>query len=100
MLVGGVESMSRGPYWMPSARWGARIGEATLVDPVYQDADRPFNDVLMGETAEHLAERGSISRERQDAFAVESHRRARPRARGEVQRADRARAGERQGGHG
>jgi acetyl-CoA C-acetyltransferase len=76
VLTGGTESMSRGPYWMPSARWGARMGEATLVDPVMGALTDPFNDVLMGVTAENLAERGSISRERQDAFAVESHRRA------------------------
>jgi acetyl-CoA C-acetyltransferase len=75
-LTGGAESMSRGPYWMPSARWGARMGEAVLVDPVMGALTDPFNDVLMGVTAENLAERGSISRERQDAFAVESHRRA------------------------
>jgi acetyl-CoA C-acetyltransferase len=75
-LAGGAESMSRGPYWMPSARWGARMGEADLVDPVMGGLTDPFSSVLMGVTAENLAERGSISRERQDAFAVESHRRA------------------------
>jgi acetyl-CoA C-acetyltransferase len=76
VLTGGAESMSRGPYWMPSVRWGARMGETTLVDPVMGALTDPFNDILMGVTAENLAERGSISRERQDAFAVESHRRA------------------------
>jgi acetyl-CoA C-acetyltransferase len=76
VLTGGAESMSRGPYWMPSARWGARMGETTLVDPVMGALTDPFNDILMGVTAENLAERGGISRERQDAFAVESHRRA------------------------
>jgi acetyl-CoA C-acetyltransferase len=75
-LTGGAESMSRGPYWLPSARWGARMGETTLVDPVMGALTDPFNDILMGVTAENLAERGSISRERQDEFAVESHRRA------------------------
>src|SRR3984893_9979312 len=75
-LAGGAESMSRGPYWMPSARWGARMGEAELIDPVVGGLTDPFHSVLMGVTAENLAERGSISRERQDAFAVESHRRA------------------------
>ncbi len=76
VLTGGAESMSRGPYWMPSARWGARMGEATMVDPVMGALTDPFNDVLMGVTAENLAERGSISRERQDEFAVRSHVRA------------------------
>jgi acetyl-CoA C-acetyltransferase len=75
-LAGGAESMSRGPYWMPSARWGARMGEAELRDPVTGVLTDPFNEIHMGVTAETLAERGSISRERQDAFALESHRRA------------------------
>jgi acetyl-CoA C-acetyltransferase len=75
-LAGGAESMSRGQYWMPSARWGARMGEAELVDPVMGALTDPFHSVLMGVTAENLAERDSISRERQDEFAVESHRRA------------------------
>jgi acetyl-CoA C-acetyltransferase len=76
VLTGGAESMSRGPYWMPGVRWGARMGETQLVDPVMGALTDPFNDILMGVTAENLAERGSISRERQDEFAVESHRRA------------------------
>jgi acetyl-CoA C-acetyltransferase len=76
VLTGGAESMSRGPYWMPSARWGARMGETKMIDPVMGALTDPFNSVLMGVTAENLAERGSISRERQDEFAVESHRRA------------------------
>jgi acetyl-CoA C-acetyltransferase len=76
VLSGGAESMSRGPYWMPKARWGARMGEATLVDPVMGALTDPFNSILMGVTAENLAERGSISRERQDEFAVQSHARA------------------------
>jgi acetyl-CoA C-acetyltransferase len=75
-LAGGCESMSRGPYWMPSGRWGARMGETTMVDPVSGALTDPFNDILMGVTAENLAERHSITREEQDAFAVESHRRA------------------------
>jgi acetyl-CoA C-acetyltransferase len=75
-LAGGAESMSRGPYWMPSARWGARMGEAQVIDPVMGALTDPFNDILMGVTAENLAERDSISRKRQDAFAVRSHQRA------------------------
>jgi acetyl-CoA C-acetyltransferase len=75
-LAGGCESMSRGPYWLPSGRWGARMGEATMTDPVSGALTDPFNDILMGVTAENLAERHSITREEQDAFAVESHRRA------------------------
>ncbi len=75
-LAGGAESMSRGPYWVPAARWGARMGETAFVDPVMGTLTDPFNDILMGVTAENLAERGAISRERQDAFAVRSHQRA------------------------
>jgi acetyl-CoA C-acetyltransferase len=76
VLAGGAESMSRGPYWLPSARWGARMGDVALVDPVIGALTDPFNSILMGVTAENLAVRGSISRERQDEFAIESHRRA------------------------
>jgi acetyl-CoA C-acetyltransferase len=75
-LAGGAESMSRGPYWLPGARWGIGMGEAELVDPVMGTLTDPFDSILMGVTAENLAERGAISRERQDAFAARSHQRA------------------------
>jgi acetyl-CoA C-acetyltransferase len=75
-LAGGAESMSRGPYWMPGARFGARMGDAPLVDAVVGALTDPFDKDHMGITAERLAERGGISRQRQDAFAAESHRRA------------------------
>ena len=75
-LAGGAESMSRGPYWMPDARWGSKMGPAKMVDPVMGGLTDPFNEILMGVTAENLAERMAITREEQDAFAVESHRRA------------------------
>src|SRR3954469_4036747 len=75
-LAGGAEAMSRGPYWMPDARWGSKLGPAKMVDPVMGGLTDPFHDILMGVTAENLAERMSISRDEQDAFAVESHRRA------------------------
>jgi acetyl-CoA C-acetyltransferase len=75
-LAGGAESMSRGPYWMPDVRWGKKMGPAKMVDPVMGGLTDPFHEILMGVTAENLAERMSISREEQDAFAVESHRRA------------------------
>jgi acetyl-CoA C-acetyltransferase len=75
-LAGGAESMSRAPYWMPNARWGARMGDTTVLDPVMGSLTDPFHEILMGVTAENLAERHSISRDEQDAFAVESHRRA------------------------
>src|SRR3954470_14995541 len=75
-VAGGAESMSRGPYWMPHARWGARMGETKMVDPVVGGLTDPFNDIHMGVTAENLAESHDISREEQDEFSVESHRRA------------------------
>jgi acetyl-CoA C-acetyltransferase len=75
-LAGGAESMSRAPYWMPGGRWGARMGDATMVDPVMGALTDPFHEILMGVTAENLAERHGISRDEQDEFAVESHRRA------------------------
>ncbi|MCW3038253.1 MAG: acetyl-CoA acetyltransferase [Solirubrobacterales bacterium] len=75
-LAGGAESMSRGPYWLPNARWGAKMGETAMVDPVMGGLTDPFNTILMGVTAENLVEKYGISRERQDAYAAESHRRA------------------------
>ncbi len=75
-LAGGAESMSSGPYWVPGARWGSKMGPAALVDPVMGGLTDPFHHVLMGVTAENLAERRGITREDQDAFSVESHRRA------------------------
>jgi acetyl-CoA C-acetyltransferase len=76
VLAGGAESMSRGAYWVESARWGARLGEASLVDSVVGALTDPFDKIHMGVTAENLAKSHDISREAQDEFAVESHRRA------------------------
>jgi acetyl-CoA C-acetyltransferase len=75
-LAGGAESMSRGAYWMDNVRWGARMGEASLVDSVVGALTDPFNKIHMGVTAENLAQSHGISREAQDEFALESHRRA------------------------
>jgi acetyl-CoA C-acetyltransferase len=76
VVAGGAENMSRGPYWMPAARFGARMGESKLIDPVVGGLTDPFDKVHMGMTAENLADSHSISREAQDEFALESHRRA------------------------
>ena len=76
VLAGGAESMSRGAYWMQNARWGARMGDASLVDAVVGCLTDPFNEIHMGVTAENLGESHGISREAQDEFALESHRRA------------------------
>jgi acetyl-CoA C-acetyltransferase len=75
-LAGGAESMSRGAYWMQNARWGTRMGDASLVDAVVGCLTDPFNEIHMGVTAENLAESHGISRDAQDEFALESHRRA------------------------
>jgi acetyl-CoA C-acetyltransferase len=75
-LAGGAESMSRAPMWLSEGRWGSKMGPTPIVDPVQAALTDPFHDIKMGVTAENLAERMSISREEQDAFAVESHRRA------------------------
>ncbi len=76
VVAGGAESMSRGPYWMKDARWGARMGETKMIDPVVGGLTDPFGSIHMGVTAENLADSHSISREEQDEFALESHRRA------------------------
>jgi acetyl-CoA C-acetyltransferase len=73
VLAGGAESMSRGPYWMPAARWGARMGETPLVDVTVGALTDPFHGIHMGVTAENLAKSHHISRAEQDAFAVRSH---------------------------
>ena len=75
-LAGGAEVMSRGPYSMPAARWGARMGDARVVDMMTGALHDPFHNVHMGVTAENIAKKWNISREDQDALAVESHRRA------------------------
>jgi acetyl-CoA C-acetyltransferase len=76
VLAGGAESMSRGPYVLRDARWGLRMGDGGVVDSVMEALSDPFQSVAMGITAENLAERDAISRERQDEFAVRSHKRA------------------------
>jgi acetyl-CoA C-acetyltransferase len=76
VLAGGAESMSRGAYWMQNARWGARMGDASLVDAVVGCLTDPFTEIHMGVTAENLSESHAIPREAQDEFSLESHRRA------------------------
>ena len=75
-VAGGAESMSRGGYLLPSARWGARMGDAKMMDMMVGALTDPFDTVHMGITAENVAAKCSITREQQDAFAVESHKRA------------------------
>ena len=73
---GGAESMSRGGYLMPNLRWGQRMNDAGVTDMMVGALTDPFDTVHMGITAENIAEQWKITREQQDAFAVESHRRA------------------------
>jgi acetyl-CoA C-acetyltransferase len=77
VVAGGMESMSNAPYLLPQARQGYRLGNGTLVDSVVNDGlwDH-YNDHHMGISAENVAEKQAITRERQDRFAMESHRRA------------------------
>ena len=75
-LAGGAESMSRAPFQALDHRWGRKLGDSSLVDALSGSLTDPFNQVLMGITAENIAERHAIDRDRQDELAVESHRRA------------------------
>lgn len=77
VLAGGTESMSRVPYLLTQARWGSKMGPQEVTDGMYKDGFAcPLADMLMGETAERLAEIHSISRDEQDAFALRSQERA------------------------
>lgn len=75
-VAGGAESMSRGGYLMPTLRWGQRMNDGGVVDMMVGALTDPFDTVHMGITAENIADKWKITREQQDAFAVESHRRA------------------------
>ena len=75
-LAGGAESMSRSPHCMQSARWGQKMGDATVLDMMTGALTCPFGTGHMGVTAEIVAEEHGISREEQDEFALESQRRA------------------------
>jgi acetyl-CoA C-acetyltransferase len=77
VLAGGTESMSRLPYYLDGARWGYRLGHQELVDGMYRDGFFcPLAKMVMGETAEVLAEQYKISRDEQDQFALCSQSRA------------------------
>jgi acetyl-CoA C-acetyltransferase len=73
---GGSEVMSRAPFFAPAVRWGQKLGDAVLVDALNGALTDPFEKILMGVTAENVAARYDIGRERQDALALESQRRA------------------------
>ena len=75
-IGGGAENMSRAPFASLTARWGARMGDTKLVDMMIGALHDPFHNIHMGLTAENIAAKWGISREEQDALAVESHHRA------------------------
>lgn len=77
VLAGGAESMSRVPYLVEGARWGMKMGHQRLTDAMYRDGFLdPISELVMGETAEVLAEEYKIPRPEQDAYACRSHQRA------------------------
>ena len=76
VVAGGAESMSRAPYHLPTARFGQRMGDGAMIDPMVSALTCPFNHIHMGVTAENVAEKYGVSREDQDAYAAEGHQRA------------------------
>ena len=75
-VAGGAESMSRAAYVMPAARWGQRMGDTQVIDAMTTALHDPFGHGHMGVTAENIAAKYGITREAQDAYALESHVRA------------------------
>ncbi len=75
-IGGGAENMSRAPYASLASRWGIRMGDAKMVDMMIGALHDPFHNIHMGVTAENVAAKYGITREMQDALAVESHNRA------------------------
>jgi acetyl-CoA C-acetyltransferase len=75
-IGGGAENMSRAPYIAPDVRFGARMGDARMIDMMLGALNDPFHGVPMGITAENVARKFGITRADQDALALESHQRA------------------------
>ena len=75
-IGGGAENMSRAPYASLATRFGARMGDTKLIDMMVGALHDPFQNIHMGVTAENIATKWGITREEQDAIAVESHHRA------------------------
>jgi acetyl-CoA C-acetyltransferase len=81
VLAGGTENMSQIPYLLDGARWGYRLGDGVLVDAMYRDGlFCPLADMIMGETADLLAENFGISRREQDEYALDSQMKAKTAA--------------------
>ncbi len=75
-LAGGAENMSRSPYILPAARWGQKMGDVEAMDMMLGALNCPFGTGHMGVTAENVAAEYGISRQEQDAFALQSQQRA------------------------
>jgi acetyl-CoA C-acetyltransferase len=75
-VAGGVESMSRAAYASLTQRWGSRMGESKMMDMMVGALTDPFDTMHMGVTAENVAKKCELTRDQQDTFAVESHKRA------------------------
>ncbi len=75
-LCGGTESMSNAPYMVRGARWGLKLRHTTFVDTLWEGLTDPICNQIMGRTAENLAEMYNISRQEQDEYAVQSHKKA------------------------
>jgi len=76
VVGGGAESMSRSAYFLPAGRWGQRMGDGAVLDAMTGALHDPFGHGHMGITAENIAAKFGFTREEQDAFALESHKRA------------------------
>jgi acetyl-CoA C-acetyltransferase len=76
VVAGGVEAMSSSPYLLKDHRWGARMQHGKITDTVWEILEDPIHHIMMGETAENLAELHGITREEQDEIALLSHQRA------------------------
>src|SRR5438093_4190814 len=77
VVAGGMESMTNAPYLLPGAREGYRLGHSTIVDSMIQDGLwDAYENFHMGNTGEAVAEKDKVSRDRQDEYALNSHRKA------------------------
>jgi acetyl-CoA C-acetyltransferase len=77
VVAGGMESMSNVPFYSPNMRWGNKYGDVKLIDGLAKDGlTDVYHNYAMGNAAEHCAKECNISREEQDAFAIESYKRA------------------------
>jgi acetyl-CoA C-acetyltransferase len=75
-VAGGAESMSRAAYFLPAGRWGQRMGDAAVVDAMTGALHDPFGHGHMGVTAENIAAKYGFTREQQDEFSIQSHKKA------------------------